>query len=168
MATADIERRLLLLTPLLAAFVARTSEASPRDPRQTFVLPAGQIAFRPWGTLPPRSGEMAKLYGDPEVPGPYLVMMKWHPGFFSAPHSYATDRIQVVISGTWWVNSGDDFAPHQATPVDAGGFVKRTARTPHYDGVPSGGTEPAVVAVFGIGPVDLRLVDPAKAPWRTA
>lgn len=162
----DIERRLLALAPLLFALVAPAAQASPIDARETFVLPARRIAFRPWGNLPPNSGEMAKLYGDFDKPGPYLVMMKWHPGFFSAPHSYATDRIQVVVSGTWWVNNGTDFAPQDAVPVTAGGFVKRTARTPHYDGVPRSGTAPVVIAVFGIGPVDMRLVDAGKPAWR--
>jgi hypothetical protein len=27
-------------------------------------------------------------------------------------------------------------------------------------------TEPAVIALFGIGPVDLQLVDPSKPGWR--
>ncbi len=108
----------------------------------------------------------APLYGDVNKPGLYLVMMKWNPGWFSAPHSYATDRIQVVVSGTWWVNSGPDFAPQDAVPVPAGGFVKRAARTPHYDGVPRHVKEPVVVAVFGMGPVDLQLSDPDKPAWR--
>jgi len=86
--------------------------------------------------------------------------MKWNPGWFSAPHSYRTDRICVVAAGTWWVNSGADFTSNQAVPVSAGGFVLRHARTWHYDGVPADAKEPAVIAVFGIGPVDLRLVDP--------
>lgn len=80
---------------------------------------------------------MAKLYGDF---GPYLVVMKWKPGWFSAPHSYRTDRIQVVVSGTWWVNSGADFDARQAVPVRAGGFVLRHARTSHY-GVPQDGKQ---------------------------
>jgi hypothetical protein len=42
----------------------------------------------------------------------------------------------------------------------------RHARTWHYDGVPQDGHEPAVIAVFGIGPVDIRLADPAKPSWR--
>ena len=162
----DIERRLLLLAPLLSALVVPAAQASPIDHRETFVLPAGRIAFQPWGTLPPNSGEMAKLYGDFDKAGAYLVMMKWHPGFFSAPHSYATDRIQVAVSGTWWVNSGTDFAPQDAVPVTAGGFVNRAARTPHYDGVPRSGHEPVVVAVFGIGPVDMQLVDAGIPAWR--
>src|ERR1019366_8521350 len=63
-------------------------------PKQTFVLQHDGIKFAPWAGLPPGSGEMAKLYGDLDAPGPYLVLMKWNPGWFSAPHSYATDRIQ--------------------------------------------------------------------------
>jgi hypothetical protein len=92
--------------------------------------------------------------------------MKWNPGWFSAPHSYATDRIQMVLSSTWWVNCGADFTPNMAVSVPSGGYVKRTARTFHYDGVPHGIKEPAVVAVFGIGPVDIRLADPHLPAWR--
>src|SRR5262249_29600718 len=29
------------------------------------------------------------LYGGLDQPGPYLVLMKWYPGYMSAPHSYA-------------------------------------------------------------------------------
>ena len=78
---------------------------------------------------------MATLYGGLDQPGPYLVLMKWYPGYRSAPHSYATDRLSLVLSGTWWVNSGTDFDPDDTVPVPAGGFVRRVARTPHYDGV---------------------------------
>ncbi len=162
----SLKRRLLVLGSLFSAFAVRAGHASPINPSETFVLQPNQIVFEPWGNLPPRSGEMAKLYGDFDRPGPYLVMMKWNPGWFSAPHTYATDRIQVVASGTWWVNSGADFEPQDAVPVKAGGFVKRTARTPHYDGVPRHGREPAVIAIFGIGPVDIELVDPSKPTWR--
>jgi hypothetical protein len=109
---------------------------------------------------------MAKLYGDFNKPGTYLVKMKWHPGWFSAPHNYATDRIQVVVSGTRGVNSGADFDPKHAVPAAAGGFVLRHARTWHYDGVPSSRREPAVIAVFGIGPVGIRLADATKPAWR--
>ena len=166
--SVDLDRRMLCLAPVISALGLGIAQASPIDPNETFALQANQIAFKPWGALPPNSGEMSQLYGDFDKPGPYLVMMKWNPGWFSAPHSYATDRIQVVVSGTWWVNSGADFAPQDAVPVKAGGFVKRTARTPHYDGVPRTGHEPAIIAVFGIGPVDLRLVDPNLPSWRQA
>jgi hypothetical protein len=161
-----MERRTFLLTSLLPLLLPGVAEASAIDPKETFVLQHDRITFMPWTGLPPGSGEMAQLYGDFNKPGPYLVLMKWNPGWFSAPHSYATDRIQMVISGTWWVNSGADFTPDQAVPVPAGGFVKRTAHTFHYDGVPAGVAEPVVVAVFGIGPVDIELADPKLPSWR--
>ncbi len=163
-----MERRTFLLSSLTTALFASTAEASPIDPKKTFVEQAGDIKFVPWTGLPPGSGEMAMLYGDFNKPGPYLVLMKWHPGWFSAPHSYATDRIQMVVSGTWYVNSGSDFDPGAAVPVPAGGFVKRTARTFHYDGVPRSVKEPAVIAVFGVGPVDIILADPHRPSWRQA
>jgi hypothetical protein len=181
----DIEsnrRSLLLAAPLLFAALAAGDKSDksgsigdiklaplPKtgpDPAETFVQPYDQIGFQPWGNLPPHSGEMAKLYGDFDKPGPYLVMMKWNPGWFSAPHTYATDRIQVVVFGTWFVNSGNDFRPQDAVPVGPGGYVKRTARTPHYDGVPANQPDPAVIAIFGMGPVDVHLVDPGQPAWR--
>jgi hypothetical protein len=164
----DLNRRLILLTSMLSAIAPEMANASPIDPHETFVLPREQIEYHPWSTAPPHSGEMATLYGDINKPGLYLVMMKWNPGWFSAPHTYATDRIQVVVSGTWYVNSGPDFAPQEAVPVHAGGFVKRAARTPHYDGVPGHVKEPVVIAVFGMGPVDMQLSDPSKPGYRRA
>jgi hypothetical protein len=157
----SMQRRALLLSSLFGA-----AAASPIDPRDTLVLSADRIKFRRWGNVPRDSSEMAPLYGDINKPGPYLVMMKWYPGWFSAPHDYATDRIQVVVSGIWWVNSGADFDPQHTVPVTAGGFVLRHARTWHYDGVPASGREPVVIAVFGTGPVDIRLADSTKPSWR--
>lgn len=51
-------------------------------------------------------------------------------------------------------------------PVAAGGFVRRVARTRHYDGVKNGEKEPAVIGIFGQGSVGLHLTDPAKPPVR--
>lgn len=162
-----MERRSFLISSLMAMLAAEQAQASPINEKQTFVLPYDKIKFEPWnGAAPPESGEMAKLYGDFNQPGPYLVLMKWNPGWFSAPHSYATDRVQMVLSGTWWVNSGEDFDPKSAVKAPAGSFVRRTARTFHYDGVPAGVSDPVVIAIFGIGPVDIKLADPQQPAWR--
>ena len=63
-------------------------------------------------------------------------------------------------------NGKADFDPDHTVPVQAGGFVRRVAHTPHYDGVKRGAKEPAVIALFGIAPVDLVLVDPTMPGWR--
>jgi hypothetical protein len=74
-----MQRRTFLLTSLLPALLASAAESSEIDPNQTFVLQRDGIRFAPWAELPPGSGEMAKLYGDIDRPGPYLVLMKWNP-----------------------------------------------------------------------------------------
>ena len=163
-------RRALLLASLLAglpvALSGKAALAGSLDPSETAITQPDAIHFVPWSGAPPGSGEMATLYGGLDKPGPYLVLMKWHPGYMSAPHSYATDRLSLVLSGTWWVNSGVDFDPDHTVPVRAGGFVRRVAHTPHYDGVKRNGKEPAVIALFGIAPVDFALVDPSLPRWR--
>jgi hypothetical protein len=65
-----MERRAFLLSSMMLALTAGRGEASPIDPAQTFVLQRDQIKFGPWDGLPPGSGEMAKLYGDLDKPGP--------------------------------------------------------------------------------------------------
>jgi hypothetical protein len=164
-------RRGLLLASLLATLPLALSEtaalAGRINPSETQVTLPDAIKWSGWiNGFPPHSGEMGTLYGGLDKPGPYLVLMKWYPGYMSAPHTYATDRLSLVLSGTWWVNSGADFAPDNTVPVAAGGFVRRVARTPHYDGVKRDASEPAVIGLFGIGPVQFELVDPSKPGWR--
>jgi len=66
------------------------------------------------------------------------------------------------------VNSGASFDPNATVPVPAGGFVRRVAHTPHYDGVKKAEKEPVVIGIFGMAPVELKLVDPSKPAWRYA
>ena len=158
-------RRELLLAPLLAALLS-PARAGTLDASETMITPADHIPWEARPTYPQNSVTSAKLVGSRTSPGLYYELIKWFPGYMSAPHTYVTDRLCVVVSGTWWVNSGADFDPANCVPVKPGGFVRRVAHTPHYDGVVASGTEPAVIAICGIAPVDMKYVDPAKPGWR--
>jgi hypothetical protein len=163
-------RRSLLLGMLAGslelALSGTTARAGEINPSETQITLPDAIKWTTWSGAPPHGGEMATLYGGLDRPGLYLVLMKWYPGYMSAPHSYATDRLSLVLSGTWWVNSGADFDPANTVPVPAGGFVRRVAGTPHYDGVQRSAKQPAVIALFGTAPVQLKLIDPSKPSWR--
>jgi hypothetical protein len=156
-----------LLCALPLALSGTAALAGQINPSETQITLPDAIKWSGWiNGFPPHSGQMAALYGGLDKAGPYLVLMKWYPGYMSAPHTYATDRLSLVLSGTWWVNSGADFDPNNTVPVPAGGFVRRVARTPHYDGVKRGATEPAVIALFGIAPVEFELIDQSRQAWR--
>jgi hypothetical protein len=158
-------RRRLLLAPLLAALPAAliADPANAIDPNETQVMLPDQYQWKPGlPGAPPQSVETVPVFGATDKPGLYTVLIKWHPGFMSGPHTYVTDRLCFIISGTWWVNSGESFEPENTVPVPAGGFVRRVAHTPHYDGVRKGGNEPAVIGIFGQAPIEFKLVDPTK------
>jgi hypothetical protein len=164
----DASRRELLAASLFAMlpFNASGALASPLDPTQTIIKLPADLPWRSGAPFPQGSVDMCPLAGDINAQGLYFTLVRWHPGFMSAPHYYSTDRFCVVVSGTWWVNSGADFDPGACVPVPAGSFVHRVAHTPHYDGVIAGHPEPVVIAICGIGPINFTLSDPTKPAWR--
>ena len=93
--------------------------------------------------------ETAVLFGDPAKPGPYVIRLRWLPGNMSRPHFHPNDRFFVVISGTWWLGTGEKFDPNSTVPVPAGTYVVHHAGQVHYDGAKD---EPAVIQVWGMGP----------------
>jgi hypothetical protein len=173
-------RRDLLMAPLLAglplALFTDRAGAAP-DPNMTIVKPPDEIPWVDGFT----TGEGAKiyaegrkiqseahLYSEPSKPGIYYTLIRWYPGFMSSPHWYETDRLCVVVSGTWWVTSGETFDPQSTVPAPAGTFVRRVAKTPHYDGVKSDGKEPATIAICGMGPITAHWLESDKPGWRKA
>ena len=171
-------RRDLLMGPLLAALplalLGERAEAAP-DPTMTIVKLPADIAWVDMFTtgegaeIHAAGGKIvsvANLYGDLSKPGLYYLLIKWYPGFMSAPHWYETDRLCVVVSGTWWVTSGARFDPESTVPAPAGTFVRRVAKTPHYDGAKADAKEPAVIAICGMGPITARWLEPDKPGWR--
>jgi len=161
-------RRDLLLMSLLSALPLGVSEAvaTPINPEQTIIRMPDKLEWKSNPDYPEHSVNACPLVGDTNQPGLYYTLVRWWPGYMSAPHTYETDRYCVVVSGTWWCNSGADFDPASCVPVPAGSFVRRVARTPHYDGVIRGHPEPAIIAICGIGPVKYALVDPSQPGWR--
>lgn len=165
----DTSRRDMLLASLLAtlpAMAVSETLASPINPAQTIIRPPADHHWVSNKEYPERSVDMCPLSGSTNEPGLYFTLVRWWPGYMSAPHTYVTDRLCVVVSGTWWCNSGDDFDPASCVPVPAGSFVRRVAGTSHYDGVIRNHAEPAIIAICGMGPVGYKLVDPSQPGWR--
>jgi hypothetical protein len=97
----------------------------------------------------PSGSESAVLVGDPSKPGLYVVLNKWKAHHNSKPHSHPNDRFITVISGTWWVGTGEDYNTDNLKPVPAGSFVTHYGKEVHYDGAKEGDV---VLQIVGIGP----------------
>ncbi|GJE40816.1 hypothetical protein [Methylobacterium persicinum] len=150
----------------LGALFSSPAAASPLNPEQTIIRSPDQLEWIPTKGYPAHCSDRCSLSGDINGTGLYFTLIRWWPGYMSAPHTYTSDRLCMVLSGTWWCNSGPDFDPASCVPVKAGSYVRRVAGTSHYDGVMRGGTEPAVIAICGMAPVNYKLVDPTQPGWR--
>jgi len=97
----------------------------------------------------PRGISTAVLAGDPEKPGLYVELVKWHAHHMSRPHFHPNDRFITVISGTWWVGTGTKYDPDSTVPLPPGSFAKHAGKEVHYDGAKE---EDTVLEIVGEGP----------------
>jgi len=135
--------RLVLLAMMLFAPGAGAAEIDRAA--ADFQIPADMK----WIRNAAGTNEQAVLFGDPSKPGPYVVRIKWFPGNMSRPHYHPNDRFFVVLSGTWWMGTGEKFDPDNTVPVPAGSYVVHYGGKVHYDGAKG---EETVIQVWGMGP----------------
>jgi len=132
------------LAVILSLAPAKAADLNPVA--VAYKLPA-QI---PWQDNPSNPGvKSAILQGDPSKPGLYVQLVKWLPGNMSRPHFHPNDRFITVISGTWWVGTGETFDPASTVPMPAGTFVTHYGKQIHYDGAKEGET---ILQIVGEGP----------------
>jgi hypothetical protein len=134
----------VLLRPVNANLTANLNPADLNPAALAYKLP-NQIEWKDT----PIGAKMAVMRGDPEKPGPYIVLMKWIPQHMSRPHFHPNDRFITVISGTWWVGTGSKFDPESTVAMPAGSFVTHFAKQIHYDGAKD---QEAVLQIVGEGP----------------
>ena len=112
-------RRDLLIAPLLAALSAtlwsRRADAAGPDPTMTIVKLPQEIVWTR-AEASPRTASSRRALGKASESRLYYGFVSWYPGYMSAPHWYETDRYCVVVSGVWWVTSGETFDPENTVP----------------------------------------------------
>jgi quercetin dioxygenase-like cupin family protein len=127
--------------------LAATAGAAEPDPAVLSYKMPGDLK---WNESPNYPGlRNAVLYGDPSKEGQYAVRNRFSPNTFSRPHYHPNDRIIVVISGTWWIGTGDKFDPESTKPMPPGSVVVHHAGKVHYDGAKD---EPCEIIIYGMGP----------------
>jgi hypothetical protein len=129
---------------------ADTNAASLNPAAISFTLPKDIK----WVTQP-NGAINAVLRGDPAKPGPYIVLTKWTAHHMSRPHFHPNDRYVVVLSGTWWVGTGNHYDPDSTVPMPTGTFAVHYGKQVHYDGAKD---EDVVLEIVGDGPATQTLV----------
>ena len=132
----------------MAVFLNMPARAMDLDPSAINIKLPDQI---PWGPVSATGSQQAVVAGDPSKPGFYAVMTKWTAGHMSHPHFHPNDRFITVLSGTWWVGTGDKWDPSATVPVSAGSFVTHYGKQVHWDGAKEGDV---VLLIVGMGPAD--------------
>lgn len=136
----------LALLSVAAGCASTTENAGRIDPKIASFIEPKDIKWVPNAA---GTAESAVLYGDPNKPGLYIVRNKWKAGNMSRPHFHPNDRLIVVLSGTWWVGTGDVFDPNTTVPMRAGTQVTHYGKGIHYDGAKD---EDTIIQIHGMGP----------------
>jgi quercetin dioxygenase-like cupin family protein len=150
-------RVVALLVGSAAIFPAVTLHAAERHHHT--VVSADAVT---WGPAPPSlppGAQAAALLGSPAKEGPFVLRLKFPTGFTVPPHRHSKDEFVTVISGRFAVAAGEKL-DRSAKPLAAGSFVHLPAGMPHYawaDGE-------TVVQINGVGPFDVKYVDPKDDP----
>lgn len=140
-----MKRHRYVVIALFAAFSAVAS-AGELNPAAITITKLEDIK---WVDNAARTAAQSVIYGDPSKPGPYAYFVKWKAGNMSRPHYHPNDRWIAVLSGTWWVGTGEKFDPQSTVAVSAGSFVLHNGKGIHYDGAKEGDV---ILMIHGEGP----------------
>ena len=105
--------------------------------------------------------QLAVVQGDPSKEGPFVYRLKMPAGYKVPPHLHKASENVTVLSGTFSIGLGEKFDRSNGQELPTGGFVSVPANHPHYAWA---GSRETVVQVHGVGPTDLRFVNPEDDP----
>ena len=150
---------IVLVCVALAAVGLMTGRAQKRDPEFVRITPE-EVK---WVEEPNALGfQRAVIEGDPSKPGIYVVRVKFPPWVMSSNHFHQEDRYAVVLKGTWYTGSGDEFAPDKTVPLKPGSFMKHPAGGHHFDGAKD---EEVIVQIVGYGPTSTTRLRPQEGSY---
>jgi quercetin dioxygenase-like cupin family protein len=134
--------------PAMTAFKATAAERLTFQPAPNFMAPGAQFVL---------------LAGDPAKDGPYVVRVKMPSGYTLAPHWHSRAEHITVISGKFFIGTGDRVDKTKADGLGPGGFFAIPARTQHF----AWAEGETVVDVHALGPADIDYVDAKDDPRKS-
>jgi quercetin dioxygenase-like cupin family protein len=158
-ALAEADRRIKLALLVMGIVLAATALAQTADPGVLALTPA-EMKWTQQGSLAAPGMAQLNLVGDPAMPGPYTVRLKFPKGFRIAPHTHPDSREITILSGTFATGYGEKFDAARLKILPAGSFYTEPANVPHYIEI----EEEVVLQVSGMGRSGRKFVDPSEGP----
>jgi hypothetical protein len=125
------------------------------------IVSGGNVQWGPASAKLPPGAQFAILHGDPSKPGePYVFRAKLPDGYSVPPHTHPMDENVTVISGVFMLGFGERLDKATTRALTTGSYVMLPKQMPHYN-VMRGET---ILQFHGIGPYDIRYVNPADDP----
>jgi len=107
--------------------------------------------------------QIGVLAGDPAQPGgPYTIRLKFPSGYAFPPHWHPVTENLTVLSGRFFLGMGERSNRAALKAYAPGDYISMPPKMPHFGRV-EGVT---VVQLHGIGPFEIKLVEPVVGAVR--
>ena len=142
-------RRLVIVC--VAAVLAGSAAQSVAKPRLN------------WGAAPnslPKGAKIAIVSGDPAQAGPFVIQLKFPPGYAIPPHRHPSDEHVTVVHGVLSFGMGATEDRGRMKVLGKGRSTVAPANMIHYAST----TQGAIVQISSRGPFQVTYVNPRHDP----
>lgn len=118
-----------------------------------------------WGPAPPslpKGAKLAVVSGNPGQPGPFVIRLRFPPGYAVPPHSHPAAEHVMVVDGVLSLGMGSVEDRGRMKVLGKGKSIVAPANMAHY----SSTTQGATVQVSSRGPFQVTYVNPGDDPRR--
>jgi quercetin dioxygenase-like cupin family protein len=132
-----------------SAFAQQQHSVSPVSPNE--------LKWQDGPPYLPKGAQLAVVQGDRTKPEPFAIRLKLPKDYTIPPHTHSKAELVTVISGTFKVGMGEKVDQASMKAMQPGSFVELPAEMPHYAQAADADT---IVQISGIGPFDVKMINP--------
>lgn len=147
-------------TVALGVFLAMSALPAPADDGHHTAIPADEVKFSPGPPTLAAGAEIAVLLGSPAEEGPFVIRLKFPPGYAIAPHRHPKEEHVTVISGGFGMATGETYDSGTAPILPPGSFVRIPVGMAHFAWT----EEETVVQLNGVGPFGVEYINSEDDP----
>ena len=116
-----------------------------------------------WGPAPPslpKGAKIAVVSGDPAGTGPFVIRLRFPPGYAVPPHSHPADEHVTVVDGVVSIGMGSIADRDRMKVIPAGRSIVAPANMAHYAST----TQGATLQISSRGPFQVTYVNRRDDP----